>query len=61
MYSSMQPFVRPEISDLMNERIDVLSEFKMLGKEESERRWMHATGTQQVSTGHFFYEIFGMS
>ena len=39
MYSSMQPFVRPEISDLMNERIDVLSEFKMLGKEERELRW----------------------
>ena len=39
IYSSMQPFVRPEISDLMNERIDVLSEFKMLGKEESELRW----------------------
>ena len=36
IYSSMQPFLRPEISDLMNERIDVLSEFKMLGKEESE-------------------------
>ena len=39
IYSSMQPFVRPEISDLMNERIDVLSEFKMLGKEESELQW----------------------
>ena len=39
IYSSMQPFVRPEISDLMNERIDVLSEFKMLGKEGSELRW----------------------
>jgi hypothetical protein len=39
IYSSMQPFLRPEISDLMNERIDVLSEFKMLGKEESELQW----------------------
>ena len=39
IYSSMQPFVRPEISDLMNERIDVLSEFKMLGKEGSELQW----------------------
>ncbi len=38
IYSSMQPFVRPEISDLMNERIDVLSEFKMHGTE-SELRW----------------------
>ena len=36
IYSSMQPFLRPEISDLMYERFDVLSEFKMIGKEESE-------------------------
>ena len=55
MYSSMQPFVRPEISDLMNERIDVLSEFKMLGKEESELRWcqgevVHVYEEQRVPT-----------
>jgi hypothetical protein len=53
IYSSMQPFVRPEISDLMNERIDVLSEFKMLGKEESDLQWcqgevVHVYEKQQV-------------
>ena len=57
IYSSMQPFVRPEISDLMNERIDVLSEFKMLGKEESELRWcqeevVHVYKEQRVPTVH---------
>jgi hypothetical protein len=36
IYSSMQPFVRPEISELMNERIDVLSEFKMLDNTTTE-------------------------
>jgi hypothetical protein len=36
IYSSMQPFVQPEISDLMNVSIDVLSEFKMLDNKTSE-------------------------
>ncbi len=37
----MQPFVRPEMSDLMNECIDVLSEFRMPENKTSELRWCH--------------------
>jgi hypothetical protein len=34
-YSSMQPFVQLEISDLMNNCFDVLSEFKMPKKNQT--------------------------
>ncbi len=55
LYSSMQPFVRPEISDLMNERIDVLSELKMLENKTSKLRLcqgkvIHVYEEQQVPT-----------
>jgi hypothetical protein len=51
----MQPFVRPEISDLKSERIDVLSEFKMLENKTSELRRcqgevVHVYGEQRVPT-----------
>jgi hypothetical protein len=55
LYSSMQPFVRPEMSDLMNERIDVLSEFRMPENKTSKLRWcqgelVHVYEEQRVPT-----------
>ena len=41
IFSRMQPFYRPNIADLMNRRIDVLTEFnvKIDGKVEIQLRW----------------------
>ncbi len=39
IYASMQPFARPEMCDLLNERIDYLAGFQIPGQRESELRW----------------------
>ena len=35
----MQPFARPALCDLVNERIDYLSAFQIAGQREPELRW----------------------
>ena len=39
IYASMQPFARPALCDLVNERIDYLSAFQIAGQREPELRW----------------------
>ena len=39
IYASMQPFARPALCDLLNERIDYLAGFQIAGQKEPELRW----------------------
>ena len=39
IYSRMQPFYRPNLDELLERRIDVLTGFDIIGKNEQELRW----------------------
>ena len=39
IYASMQPFARPALCDLLNERIDYLAGFQIAGQKEPDLRW----------------------
>ena len=39
MYSTLQPFFRPELDELVGRRIDVLSSFEIKNEDGSHKEW----------------------